>query len=134
VVADEVRKLAEKSATSANAIDSVTRTLGSKSDAVRVSIEEGLADIASGERSLNAVATAITEANQSVEQVGVGLDEIASATEEQRRLSTEAFTHIEAIAAMAHDNSDAVGQTANSAQRLEDLAGQLQNTVGRFRT
>ena len=51
----------------------------------QVSIEEGLADIASSERSLNAVAGAITEANQSVEQVGVGLDDIASATEEQRR-------------------------------------------------
>jgi len=134
VVADEVRKLAEKSATSASAIDAVTRTLGSKSDAVRVSIEEGLADIASGERSLDAVAAAIAEANQSVEQVGLGLDEIANATEEQRRLSTEAFRHIEAIAAMAQDNSNAVEQTADSAQQLETLAGQLQNTVGRFRT
>ncbi len=134
VVADEVRKLAEKSASSASAIDGVTRTLGTQSDAVRQSIEEGLADIASSERSLNAVAGAITEANQSVEQVGVGLDDIASATEEQRRLSTEAFTHIEAIAAMAHENSDAVGQTAASAQRLEELAGELQSTVGRFRT
>ncbi|MEW6514926.1 MAG: methyl-accepting chemotaxis protein [Pseudomonadota bacterium] len=134
VVADEVRKLAEKSATSASAIDSVTRTLGSKSDAVRVSIEEGLADIASGERSLDAVAAAIAEANQSVEQVGLGLDEIASATEEQRRLSTEAFRHIEAIAAMAQDNSNSIEQTADSAQQLETLASQLQSSVGRFRT
>ncbi len=134
VVADEVRKLAEKSATSANEIDSITRTLNSKSDAVRQSIDEGLADIASSEKSLNAVASAISESNQSVEQVGVGLDSIAGATEEQRRVSTEAFTNIEAIAAMAHENSNAVEQTADSAQRLEDLANQLQGTVGRFRT
>jgi methyl-accepting chemotaxis protein len=134
VVADEVRKLAEKSAASANEIDSITRTLNSKSDAVRQSIEGGLADIASSEKSLDAVASAINESNQSVEQVGVGLDAIAEATEEQRRVSTEAFTNIEAIAAMAHDNSDAVEQTAESAQRLEDLATELQGTVGRFRT
>jgi methyl-accepting chemotaxis protein len=134
VVADEVRKLAEKSAASANEIDSITRTLNDKSDVVRHSIEEGLADIASSEKSLDAVANAINESNQSVEQVGGGLDVIADATEEQRRVSAEAFTNIEAIAAMAHDNSDAVGNTANSAQRLEDLANQLQNTVGRFRT
>jgi methyl-accepting chemotaxis protein len=134
VVADEVRKLAEKSATSANEIDSITRTLNSKSDVVRQSIEGGLADIASSEKSLNAVASAISESNQSVEQVGIGLDAIAEATEEQRRVSTEAFTNIEAIAAMAHDNSDAVEQTAESAQRLEDLATELQGTVGRFRT
>ena len=134
VVADEVRKLAEKSATSANEIDSITRTLNNKSDVARKSIEEGLADIASSEHSLNAVATAISESNQSVEQVGSGLDTIASATEEQRRVSTEAFTNIEAIAAMARDNSEAVEVTANEAQRLEDLANQLQSTVGRFRT
>jgi methyl-accepting chemotaxis protein len=134
VVADEVRKLAEKSAASANEIDSITRTLNSKSDAVRKSIEEGLSDIASSEKSLDAVASAISGSNVSVEQVGNGLDSIAGATEEQRRVSTEAFTNIEAIAAMAHHNSDAVEQTANSAQRLEDLANQLQGTVGRFRT
>jgi methyl-accepting chemotaxis protein len=134
VVADEVRKLAEKSAASANEIDSITRTLNSKSDAVRKSIEEGLADIASSEKSLDAVAGAIAGSNVSVEQVGNGLESIAGATEEQRRVSTEAFINIEAIAAMAHHNSDAVEQTANSAQRLEDLAKQLQSTVGRFRT
>jgi methyl-accepting chemotaxis protein len=69
-----------------------------------------------------------------VELVGIGLDAIAEATEEQRRVSTEAFTNIEAIAAMAHDNNDAVEQTADSAQRLENLATELQGTVGRFRT
>ncbi|NWG72972.1 MAG: methyl-accepting chemotaxis protein, partial [Parvularculaceae bacterium] len=134
VVADEVRKLAEKSAASANEIDSITRTLNSKSDAVRNSIEEGLADIASSQASLDAVATAISEANQSVEQVGSGLDAIAAATEEQRKVSAEAFSSIEAIKAMARENSDAVENTTGEAQRLEDLAGQLQGTVGRFRT
>jgi methyl-accepting chemotaxis protein len=134
VVADEVRKLAEKSAASANEIDSITRTLNHKSDAVRKSIDEGLSDIVSSEKSLDAVAGAISGSNQSVEQVGTGLDTIANATEEQRRISAEAFTNIEAIAAMAHDNSNAVEQTADSAQRLEDLANELQGTVARFRT
>ncbi len=134
VVADEVRKLAEKSAASANEIDGITRTLNDKSDAVRKSIEGGLADIASSEQSLDAVARAISQANLSVEQVGSGLDSIAAATEEQRRVSTEAFTNIEAIAAMARENSEAVEVTAQSVQRLEELARQLQETVSRFRT
>jgi methyl-accepting chemotaxis protein len=133
VVADEVRKLAEKSAASANEIDSITRTLNSKSDAVRQSITEGLHNIASSEKSLDDVANVFSASNRSVEQVGSGLDNIATSTEEQRRVSTEAFTNIEAIAAMAHDNSDAIEQTAQSVQRLEDLANELQNTVGRFR-
>jgi methyl-accepting chemotaxis protein len=134
VVADEVRKLAEKSATSANAIDTITRALGGKSAAVRTSIDEGLRTIAASENSLEEVAMTIAEANQSIEQVGTGLGTIAAETEEQRRVSTEAFRHIEAIAAKAHENSDAVGATAEAAQRLEALAAELQATVSRFRT
>ena len=134
VVADEVRKLAEKSAASANEIDSITRTLNNKSDAVRSSIKEGLADIVSSEKSLDAVAGAINESNQSVEHVGAGLDSIAGATEEQRHVSTEALTNIEAISDMARDNSRAVEGTAESALRLENLANQLLGTVSRFRT
>ncbi|WP_126445674.1 methyl-accepting chemotaxis protein [Sulfuricystis multivorans] len=134
VVADEVRKLAEKSAASANEIDIITRTLGAKSDLVRNAIESGLADIASSEQSLAAVANAINESNASVEEVGRGLDTIAAATEEQRQVSAAALTDIEAIAAMARENSTAVEQNAMSAQRLETLAGELQSTVGRFRT
>ena len=134
VVADEVRKLAEKSAASANEIDSITRTLAGKSDVARKSIDAGLADISSSEKSLEAVTTTIQQSNQSVEQVGVGLDVIAQATEAQRRISTSAFTNIEAIADMARENSNAIEQTAQSAQRLENLASELQGTVSRFRT
>jgi methyl-accepting chemotaxis protein len=134
VVADEVRKLAEKSAASANEIDGITRTLSSKSDLVRTAIEGGLADLASSERSLAAVASAINESNRSVEQVDLGLDTITAATEEQRQVSAEALADIEAIAAMARDNSKAVERNAAAAQRLDALASELQDTVGRFRT
>ncbi|MDI6749223.1 MAG: methyl-accepting chemotaxis protein [Rhodocyclaceae bacterium] len=134
VVADEVRKLAEKSAASANEIDVITRTLNSKSDLVRSAIETGLADIASSEQSLAAVANAINQSNASVEEVGRGLDTIAAATEEQRQVSAAALTDIEAIATMARENSTAVEQNALAAERLETLADELQGTVGRFRT
>ncbi|MEW5781537.1 MAG: methyl-accepting chemotaxis protein [Pseudomonadota bacterium] len=134
VVADEVRKLAEKSAASANEIDVITRTLNSKSDLVRSAIETGLADIASSEQSLAAVANAINQSNASVEEVGRGLDTIAAATEEQRQVSAAALTDIEAIATMARENSTAVEQNALAAERLETLADELQGSVGRFRT
>lgn len=134
VVADEVRKLAEKSAASANEIDGITHTLNSKYDLVRSAIEQGLTDIAASEHSLAAVATAISESNTSVEQVGLGLDTIVAATEEQRRFSSAALTDIESIATMARENSTAVEQNAAAAQRLETLAQELQSSVGRFHT
>ncbi|MFN4148333.1 MAG: hypothetical protein ACK4E4_02135 [Rhodocyclaceae bacterium] len=134
VFLDQIRKLAEKSAASANEIDGITRTLSSQSELVRTAIEEGLANISSSERSLTAVVDAINESDMSVEQVGLGLDQIAAATEEQRQVSTKVLADVEAIATMARENSKAIEQNAMAAQRLEALANELQGTVSRFRT
>jgi methyl-accepting chemotaxis protein len=134
VVADEVRKLAEKSAGSASEIDSITRALSQRSDAVQRSIQTGLDHLASSQNSMQVVSTVLGEASGSVTRVGLGLDEIASATEEQRRVSGQVANNIESIAGMARENNDAVEQTASAAQRLEQLAVNLQDTVGRFKT
>jgi methyl-accepting chemotaxis protein len=134
VVADEVRKLAEKSAGSASEIDSITRALSQRSDAVQRSIQSGLDHLASSQNSMEAVATVLGEASGSVTRVGRGLDSIANATEEQRRVSSQVASNIESIAGMARENNNAVEQTASAAQRLEQLAVNLQDTVGRFKT
>jgi methyl-accepting chemotaxis protein len=134
VVADEVRKLAEKSAGSASEIDTITRALSRRSDAVQVSIQEGLDHLVSSQESLEAVAAVLGEASGSVERVGKGLDDIANATEEQKRVSGAVAANIDAIAGMAKENNTAVEQTAEAAKKLEHLASDLQEIVGRFRT
>jgi methyl-accepting chemotaxis protein len=134
VVADEVRKLAEKSSASASEIDAVTHTLAQQADVVRQSIERGLEHIASSQNSMGTVAEVLASASTSVTEVGHGLDAIASATDEQRRISGEVAQNIDSIAAMSRDNAHAVEQTATSAQEMEALAENLQSTVGRFRT
>jgi methyl-accepting chemotaxis protein len=134
VVADEVRKLAEKSAGSASEIDSITRALSNRSDAVQVSIQEGLNHLVSSQESLEAVAEVLGEASGSVSRVGKGLDAIANATEEQKRVSGEVASNIDAIAGMAKENNTVVEQTALAARKLERLASDLQDIVGRFRT
>ncbi len=134
VVADEVRKLAEKSSASASEIDAVTHTLAQQAEVVRRSIESGLEHIASSQNSMNTVAEVLASASTSVIEVGRGLDAIASATDEQRRVSGEVAQNIESISAMSRDNAHAVEQTATSAQEMEALADNLQSTVGRFHT
>ncbi len=134
VVADEVRKLAEKSASSASEIDAITRTLSQQSDAVQRSILAGLGHLESSRNSMETVATVLSEASDSVTRVGHGLDAIAETTEDQRRVSSQVAENIDSIASMARENNVAVEQTASSAQRLEQLAGNLQATVGRFKT
>jgi methyl-accepting chemotaxis protein len=134
VVADEVRKLAEKSSASASEIDAVTHRLSQQADIVKQSIERGLEHIASSQNSMETVAEVLATASTSVNEVDSGLDAIARATDEQRRVSGEVARNIESIAAMSRDNAAAVEQTAASAQKMEVLAETLQSTVGRFRT
>lgn len=134
VVADEVRKLAEKSGAAASEINHVTQTLAEQAQDVRQSIERGQAHIASSQGSLDAVAEVLATASSAVTAVGHGLDTIAAATEDQRRVSGDVAGNIESIAAMSRDNALAVDQTAAAAQQMEGLASNLQATVGRFRT
>jgi methyl-accepting chemotaxis protein len=133
VVADEVRKLAEKSARSASEIDAITDTLSAQSVKVKKAINEGLGYIASSQKTVNSVASILEATNGSVSEVGHGLDAIAVATDEQRRVSREVADNIEAIANMARQNNGDVEQTATAAQSLESLARSLQLTVGRFK-
>ena len=133
VVADEVRKLAEKSARSASEIDAITEKLTSQSVAVRKAIHEGLSHLSSSQESVHSVADILTATNGSVQEVGDGLDTIATATDQQRRVSGEVADNIEAIASMARDNTSSVEETAAAADDLKILADNLQGTVGRFK-
>lgn len=133
VVADEVRKLAEKSAHSANEIDVITGALAAQSNEVRQAIAEGLEYIASSQKTVDGVATILHATNGSVSEVGHGLDTIAAATDEQRRVSREVAGNIDAITEMAKQNTTAIEHTAAAAKSLQTLAAELRSTIGRFK-
>lgn len=133
VVADEVRKLAEKSSRSASEIDAITASLSSQSVSVRRSIEEGLEHLESSQSAVASVSSVLQATNGSVEEVGHGLDSIASATEQQRRFSSNVEANIEAIAGMARENTRTVEQTTGAAHDLKQLADGLAQLVGRFK-
>jgi methyl-accepting chemotaxis protein len=133
VVADEVRKLAEKSSRSASEIDAITANLSAQSVAVRRSIEAGLDHLASSQSAVATVSSVLQATNGSVSEVDHGLESIASATEQQHRVSSRVEASIESIADMARDNTGAVEQTAGAAHDLKRLAEGLAAMVGRFK-
>ncbi len=133
VVADEVRKLAEKSSRSASEIDTITASLSAQSVAVRRSIDEGLSHLSSSQSAVATVSSVLQATNGSVSEVDQGLDTIASATDQQRRVSGAVESSIEAIAGMARDNTGTVEQTAGAAHDLKRLADGLAAMVGRFK-
>ncbi|MDR1662598.1 MAG: methyl-accepting chemotaxis protein, partial [Azoarcus sp.] len=133
VVADEVRKLAEKSARSAGQIDTITQEIAHQSTSVREAITHGLAYLESSRGAVDKVAGVLASANGLVEEVGRGLDLIASTTEEQRATSQSVTNSIDSIADMARENNIAIERTVDAAREMERFAAQLQESVARFK-
>jgi methyl-accepting chemotaxis protein len=132
VVADEVRKLAEKSARSAGEIDASRPDLPSVGGRARGhprrARSPGLQP-GGGRHGLRC-----HRVGQRIRGCGrAGLDEIAVATENQRRASEAVVESIDAITATARENDSAVESTARAARDMETLASQLQQAVSRFR-
>jgi methyl-accepting chemotaxis protein len=133
VVADEVRKLAEKSATTANEIDGVTKGLEKQASQVETALERGLTALGSSQDYLEIVAVTLGETNQTVTQTTEGMGRINEAVESQSRTNAEISSNVGRIAAMASTFDGTVGRVVASAQQLETLAGKLETAVQRFR-
>jgi methyl-accepting chemotaxis protein len=133
VVADEVRKLAAKSTTAAGEINAVTSVLNSGSTKVRSSIDQGLQVLQSSRESLERMSDTFVSTTDSVEQASRSMADIADAAEQQRTVSDEVAGNVESIAALAEQNAGAIDRAAASASDMENVAGNLQLELARFK-
>jgi len=134
VVADEVRKLAEKSAQSANEIDSVTRALESQSQQANMALGVGQQFLKSSQTSMSNAANAMDETYRAMGQSSQGVDAITDSVREQTSVSNEIAKNIEQIANMAEENNASIASTSESANQLQRLASELLATVSKFRS
>jgi methyl-accepting chemotaxis protein len=134
VVADEVRKLAEKSAVSAQQIDTVTQALTQRSETVRHTVMTSLDYLSSSHQSAERVASVLDSANTSAGEVCLGLKQIVSVTVQQQQVSSAVAVNIDAIASRAGENDTLIRQTVEATHELERLAGTLRELVGKFHT
>jgi len=132
VVADEVRKLAEKSGSSASAIDQVTQEIAQQSATVMTAIERGLQHLDRSQSDVDSVASVLEKTAAGIRDVDAGVDQIGEATAEQQAASLSASANIEQIAAMAARNSAAVAGVVASVRALEVHADGLRDVVGKF--
>ncbi len=133
VVADEVRKLAEKSALSANEIDSVTRSIGAQSEKVEDTIKEGLDSLRTSQDAMENVAMVMAEATESVSHTTSGITNIAASVREQNSAITDIAGNVEKISHMVEQNTMTVDSVSKAAVDLERFSGSLQEMVGRFK-
>lgn len=133
VVADEVRKLAEKSGSSAIAIENVTKEITLHSEDVIIAIDTGLKHLNKSQAEVHSVEDVLNQTMVGVSKVNSGIDSISNATNEQQIASADASNHLEQISAMAQQNTETVTSVVQASKRLDNYADDLAATVNRFK-
>jgi methyl-accepting chemotaxis protein len=133
VVADEVRKLAEKSAATANEIESVTRALEQKSTSLQGSVHDSVQALQASHDALGYVSRTIRDSGMAVGEAHAGIDSIAGSVREQKQVSADITGNVERIARSAQANSNLAEQAKQSSRGLDEIAHALQETVRHFR-
>jgi methyl-accepting chemotaxis protein len=134
VVADEVRQLAEKSARSADEINTVTATINNKSAVLEGLVQDGVRALAASRESLDVVASGLHEGQQTSSDAHRGIDEITNSVVEQKSASQDIAVSVEKIARLADDNDNSAQHAAHAVHEFETLSAALQQAVGHFRT
>lgn len=133
VVADEVRKLAEKSAQSANQIESITRKLNDHSRTVQVNIDSGKGLLLQSNEAVSAVVGVLNEARATAEETNSGIVEINQSLGEQRSALDELARHTQIVSEMAERNLEVVRHSSGVAHDLEALSGELVGMMQQYR-
>ncbi|MCX2898852.1 methyl-accepting chemotaxis protein [Pseudomonas mandelii] len=133
VVADEVRSLAGRTSASTQEIAGMvariqqsTREAVSSMEAGVAQVDKGMAVTAEVERAIREILDATLNTTQLV-------NDITRTIGEQSLASNEIAHQVEMIAGMSEGNSRVIGQTASTTDELASLAGQLSQSVDRFR-
>jgi len=133
VVADEVRKLAERTA---KATEEVVRSIGEiQSDTGRAveQIELGAGRVGKGVELAGQAGTALRTIVESSENVGVMVQSIAAAADQQAATSQQIARSAEEISAVTRVSTEGAQQSAEAANSLSARAEELRALVGRFR-
>lgn len=133
VVADEVRKLAERTTRSTQEISSTISAMVSLSEQAISQIKTAEDRVADGVERADQAGKAITDISEASERTASMVEEISTAIVQQGAASNGVAQQIERTAQMAEESASAAGQTADSADYLDKLAGEQMSTLSRFR-
>jgi methyl-accepting chemotaxis protein len=134
VVADEVRKLAERTAKSTQEIAGMIEAIQSGTTTAVASMSLGVQRVANGVLQAKQAGDAMGLVQEKSRQVLDAVSEISSSLREQTSASTEIARNVERIAQSAETNDASARENAATAEKLRELAAQLNNELGRFKT
>ncbi len=133
VVADEVRSLAGRTSASTQEIAAMVARIQQSTREAVTSMEAGVAQVDKGMAVTADVERAIREILEATLNTTQLVNDISRTIGEQSLASNEIAHQVEMIAGMSEDNSKVIGRTASTTDELSTLAGQLSQSVDRFR-
>jgi methyl-accepting chemotaxis protein len=134
VVADEVRKLAERTANATREIGKVIAGVRTETGQVVSQMHKVAQDVSSGVNKVQRAGEMLATIQERADRTADVVEDIASATREQRSASTTVAQRLESVAQMAEANAAITSRNQEAAASLGHLASDLQGMVGKFKT
>jgi methyl-accepting chemotaxis protein len=133
VVADEVRKLAERTTNSTHEIETTILAVQAGADDAVSRMQATMARVEAGVAAAREAGGAIRSIRDGSAEVVSHVAEISHSIREQGVASHSMAQVVERVAQMSEQNSAAAGQTAQSSALLQQLAGEMETAIRRYR-
>nr|WP_312377221.1 methyl-accepting chemotaxis protein [Pseudomonas oryzihabitans] len=133
VVADEVRQLAQRTTNSTQEIAAMIEKIQAATQAAMSDMEVGVRQVNGGVDLANQAGEAVVSINTSSDKVVRVVNQISLALREQTAASHDVARTVERLAQMAQQNSEAIGETVQTAVSLDALANDLNRQISQFR-
>ena len=133
VVAAEVRKLAERAQQSTKQIQRIVVEIQDEMRATTAATAEGAEEVLNGVALARDVVTVLERISDMADETTTAAREISNASQQQRTASSEVVAAIREVAAVSEDAASGSREAASAAASLTALAGDLQESISRFR-
>ena len=132
VVADEVRKLAERTAQSTVDISNMVGKIQTSTVDAVSEMKKVVTQVESGQTLAKSAGERMQAIRDEAGRVSSAVTEISDALKEQSEASHDVARHVESIAQMTAENNAAAEESATSAKRLDQLSGEVTETLSHF--
>lgn len=132
VVADEVRVLAQRTQQSTEEIRNVVERLQNNSRSAVNEMEQGRNQVDASVQQANHANSLLTKIYQSMQNVEIGINNVAAATEEQSVASTQIRQNSEDLQKSALDTLAQANTSQEHSQHISELASKLQKDLAIF--
>ena len=133
VVADEVRKLAERAANATNEISTMVVAIRQQTAAVISHMNNSGTEVQGGVNNANLAGQSLKKIVDSVMQVTMMVENVASATARQREDVTRVEKNMAEITSLINNSTKIITQGEAASNELDRLSADLNNTVNVFK-